>query len=194
MRRIATTVVALMLLWMGAAGAQQAKPDSGGFRVKPTLNFYLALEIWPDVGADDDSKLGFGIGGTIGVAFVVNDTRLVVGPHFGYNLWTANYSSKPNSYTQSVTFGMADVGAELEFTMDNLVLYLGKGTSTMAGSMLLDDGTTFRYPGLDGEQFSYNTVGVGYVSKRFTLGMLHTSYPGAAKDASRLEVRLALGF
>jgi hypothetical protein len=191
MKRIAMLLATLSFAGV-AAGAQQ-KPDSGAFGVRFAGNLYIAPQIWPDIGADDDQKVGVGLGGMLGLALVIDDTRLGVGPHFGYNIWTANYSSKPNSATQSVTFAMLDAGLELAFSMDDFVIFLGKGTSTMEAYMLLDSGSEFRYPGLDGEKFGYQTVGVGFTMKRFILGIVHTSYDDAAKDASRLEIRLAIG-
>ena len=50
-----------------------------------------------------------------------------------------------------------------------------------------------RVAGLDGEKYDYNTVGVGFRMKKLVLGIVHTSYADAAKDASRTEIRLAVG-
>ena len=75
----------------------------------------------------------------------------------------------------------------------DIVVYLGKGTSEMEAYMILDNGDKVFYPGLNGEEFDYNTVGFGFVFRKFTLGILHTSYDGAASDASRAEVRFSFG-
>lgn len=175
-------------------GTPAAPVDSSWFKIRLTGNFYAAFENWPDVGAEDDPKFGFGLGGMFGAAFIVDDMRLAIGPHMGYNIWTADYSQKPSSATQSVTIAMADLGWEMQMAFDDLAIYLGKGTATMEAYMVLDNGDEVAYPGLDGEEFGYQTVGIGFKMRRVTLGIAHTSYDDNAVDASRLEIRFSIGF
>ena len=172
-------------------------PDSGeGSRFALGYNLYLSPQLWPEVGAEDDPKFGFGVGGMIGVAWIWGDMKIVAGPHMSYNMWTADYSDKPASATQSVSFGMADVGAELLFHFDeSMGLWMGAGTSTMDASMLLDNGDTYYYPGLHQASFPYKSVGVSFkFAKKFRFGIGVTQYEGAAEDATRAEFRLGLGY
>lgn len=190
------TMLAFLLMTAGAVGSANAqeKPDQkSGIKFGLTGNLYLAPQNWPDIGQADDQKFGLGVGGMIGLGLKVDDMRVGVGPHMSYNVWTADYSQKSNSATRSVTFGMADVGLEGHAFFDNMGVYLGKGTSTMDGYMTLDNGDQFRYPGLDGEKFGYQNVGIGFLFRKMTLVVMHTSYDDAAVDASRLELRIGLG-
>ncbi|HEX7938192.1 MAG TPA: hypothetical protein VF483_04320 [Gemmatimonadaceae bacterium] len=194
MKRVAAVLVMVAIALGGAEPirAQQQKADSG-VRLGLAGNLYIAPEIWPDIGAKDDQKVGVGFGAMLGVALQIDNTRLGIGPHFGYNLWTADYSHKPNTATKSVSFGMQDAGLEMGLTMDNMIVMLGTGTSTMDALMTLDNGSDYRYPGLDKEKFGYNTVGVGFVNGRFVLSLVYTSYRGGAKDASHMGFRLGFG-
>lgn len=74
-------------------------------------------------------------------------------------------------------------------------LHFPTGPATMDASMLLDNGDSFYYPRLDGEQFSYLSAGVTFtVGQRFRLGFGVTQYEEAARDANRVELRFGIGY
>lgn len=197
MRRL-VAVAALVGLAYTALPAQDKPetPAQGGSRFAVAWNAYASPQIWPDIGADDDHKFGIGFGGMLGLAWIWDDLVIAVGPHLSYQLWTANYSQKPNSATQSVSFGMADAGIEAVFHFDEKSgFWAGSGMSTMDASMLLENGDTFRYPGLDGAEFSYLTAGFTFtMASRVRLGFGVTQYEKAARDANRIELRLGVGY
>lgn len=197
MRRL-VAVAALVGLAFTSVSAQ-GKPGTeakGGSRFAVAWNAYASPQVWPDVGAEDDQKFGIGFGGMVGLAWIWGDLVIAVGPHLSYQMWTANYTAKPNSATQSVTFGMADAGIEALFHFDEKTgFWAGTGTSTMDASMLLDNGDTFYYPGLDGEQFSYLSAGVTFkLAQRIRLGFGVTQYEEAARAANRVELRAGFGY
>lgn len=181
---------------LGAQSKGTAPDTSSGSRFALGYNLYLSPQLWPEVGADDDPKFGLGLGGMIGIAWIWGDLKIVAGPHLSYNMWTADYSGKPASATQSVSFGMADAGLELLFHFDSTMgFWAGTGNSTMDASMLLDNGSTFYYPGLHQQSFPYKSVGVNFrVAKRFRFGIGVTQYEGAAEDATRAEFRFGIGY
>lgn len=197
MRRL-IALLALVSLASTSLQAQQkpAADTASGSRFALGWNAYLSPQIWPDIGMDDDHKLGIGFGGMIGIAWIWDDLVIAVGPHLSYQMWTADYSQKPNSATQSVTIGMADAGLEAVFHFDkSMGFWAGTGSSTMDASMLLENGDTFYYPGLNGEQFSYLSAGFTFtVGQKFRLGFGVTQYEEAARDANRVELRFGLGY
>lgn len=176
----------------GPAGA-----DATGSKFIFGANLYLSPQAWPNIGQDDDPKFGVGFGGMLGVGWQWDELVMLFGPHISYQMWTADYSQKPNSATQSVTIGMADVGVEAIFHFDkSMGFWMGAGSSTMDASMLLDNGDTFYYPGLDGEQFGYLSAGVTFkVGRLLRFGLGVTQYnEDAARDANRVEFRLGFGY
>ena len=184
-------------LAMGSLEAQQTPAaDSGGSRFAFGWNLYASPQIWPDIGADDDHKIGLGLGGMFGLAWIWDEMVILVGPHLSYQFWTANYSNKPNSATESVTIGMADAGLEAVFHFDeSMGFWAGTGSSTMDASMLLENGDTFYYPGLNGEQFNYLSAGLTFkLGQRWRFGFGVTQYEKAARDANRVELRLGMGY
>ncbi len=198
MRRsmIVVALLAGLATTLSAQASGTAPDTSSGSRFAFGYNLYLSPQMWPEVGADDDPKFGLGLGGMIGVAWIWGDMKIVAGPHMSYNMWTADYSNKPNSATQSVSFGMADVGAEILLHFDdNMGFWMGAGSSTMDASMLLDNGTTFYYPGLHQASFPYKSVGVTFrLGRKARFGLGVTKYDGAADDATRAEFRLGIGY
>jgi len=197
MRRL-VAIAALVSLACTSLQAQQrpAADTASGSRFALAWNAYLTPQIWPDIGADDDQKFGIGFGGMLGIAWIWDDLVIGVGPHLSYQMWSADYSGKPNSATQSISIGMADAGIELIGQFDkSMGFWAGTGSATMDASMLLENGDTFYYPGLDGEQFSYLAFGLTFkAGQRFRFGFGVTQYEEAAQDANRVEIRFGLGY
>ena len=157
-------------------------------------NIYIAMQGWSKVGDDSDSKIGIGAGGMIGLALSFDSSMtFAVGPHFSYNSWTADYSKKANSFTESVALNMQDTGLELSLVFDGMGVYMGAGKSKMEHFMILTNGTKVPYYGLDGKTTDYTSVGFTFALSPFFVGAGYTSYAGFAKDASRVEFRLGLG-
>ena len=205
MQRVVALLAALGLA-AGSLGAQQpsapqtptpADTAAKGSRFIFGYNLYVSPQAWPNIGEDDDPKFGLGFGGMIGLGWRWAELVLMVGPHIGYSMWTADYSQKPMSATDRVNIGMADAGLEATFHFDEKMgFWAGAGTSTMDASMVLDNGDTFYYPGLDGEQFSYLSAGLTFKFGRIgRFGFGVTQYPDkAARDANRVEFRLGIGY
>jgi len=157
-------------------------------------NLYVALQGWSKVGDGTDAKIGMGVGGMLGFALSFDSSMtFAVGPHFSYNSWTADYSKKAHSFTESVALNMQDTGLELSLVSDDMGVYLGAGKSKMEHFMILTGGTKVPYYGLDGETTDYKSVGVTFSISPFIAGIGYHSYAGFAKDASRVEFRLGLG-
>ena len=157
-------------------------------------NLYFALQNWTKVGDGTDPKIGIGLGGTIGIGLNLDSSMTVaVGPHFAYNAWGANYSEKANSYTESVTLNMQDVGLELSLVWDDISIFMGAGESKMEHFMTLTDGQKIPYYGLDGRSANYTTVGFTFAMAPFLIGANVHSYADFAKDVSRIEFRVGLG-
>jgi hypothetical protein len=156
-------------------------------------NLYIALQGWSKVGDGSDSKIGFGVGGMIGLELGIDSSMtFAVGPHFSYNAWSADYSNKPQSFTESVTLNMQDTGLELSLIIDDFGVYLGAGKSKMEHFMTLKTGTKVPYYGLDGKTTDYTNAGFTIGLSHIFFGAGYTSYAGFAKDASRFELRLGL--
>lgn len=156
-------------------------------------NLYAALENWSKVGDGSDSKIGFGAGGMIGLALSFDSTMtFAAGPHFSYNAWSADYSKKPQSFTQTVVLNMEDTGIELSLVFDDIGVFMGAGKSKMEHYMTLTSGTKVPYYGLDGKTTNYTSVGITFTLAPLFIGAGYTSYADFAKDASRLEIRIGL--
>jgi hypothetical protein len=156
-------------------------------------NIYAALENWSKVGDDSDSKIGMGAGGMLGLALSFDSTMtFAVGPHFAYNAWTADYSQKAQSFTETVVLNMEDTGVELSLVFDDIGVFMGVGKSKMEHYMTLKGGTKVPYYGLDGKSTDYKSVGFTFAISPFFIGAGYTSYADFAKDASRLEIRFGL--
>lgn len=197
MRRLMATLALLSLASVPLHAQQRPASDTAsGSRLALGWNVYASPQIWPDIGDDEDHKIGFGFGGMLGIMWIWDELVIGVGPHISYQAWTADYSRKPNSATQSVTIGMADAGVEAVFHFDeSMGFWAGSGVSTMDASMLLENGDTFYYPGLDGEQFSYLSAGFTFkAGKLFRWGFGVTQYEKVARDANRIEIRFGLGY
>jgi hypothetical protein len=156
-------------------------------------NLYVAPQGWSRVGDGKDSKVGFGLGGMIGLALDFDSSMtFAVGPHFAYNAWTADYSNKSQSFTENVVLNMEDTGIELSLLFEDIGIFMGTGTSKMEHYMTLKTGTKVAYEGLDGRTTSYTTAGFTFNLSHFFVGAGYHSYAGFAKDASRVEFRLGM--
>jgi len=105
-KRIGLLILLSSCVFGGIASAQEVADQ--GVKFAYGGDAYLALQNWPKVGMADDSKMGFGFGGSIGIGAQVDDMKILIGPHLGYSRWSADYSHKPNSATDSVYVEMAD--------------------------------------------------------------------------------------
>jgi hypothetical protein len=154
-------------------------------------DIYLALENWQNVGAADDSKMGFGVGADFGIGMKVLDMKLLVGPHIGYNKWTQDYSNKTNSATSSVYVSMLDTGMVLMADFDDFILKLGAGSGQL-GMGFTVNGKTYNYT-QDGTSYAYQSVNIGFNFKPMVLGFGVTTY-SELKAANRCEFMIGIGF
>jgi hypothetical protein len=152
---------------------------------------YLSLENWSNVGAQDDSKMGIGIAGDLGIGIKMDDMKILVGPHLGYNSWTQDYSNKAHSVTSSVYVSMMDTGMVLIADMDDFVMKLGVGSSTLGMGYTVGN-QTYKYP-TSGTTYGYKYVGFGFNMKPLIFGIGFTTY-SELKAANRCEFSIGVGF
>ena len=168
-----------------------------GIRLKIVGNLYIAPENWKKVGDGQDSKFGYGLGGMLGLGLKIDDILLGVGPHFGVNRWSADYSHKSQSATSSVYVELADYGIEGVFYMwfgsSKMSIILGSGETEISSGYVVN-GKTYMYPGLDRAKEKYHSVGIGFCMGKFEIAPVYVTYTGVAKDAERLEIRLGIAF
>lgn len=155
-------------------------------------DFYMALQNWSDVGMADDSKFGFGFGASFGIGVRLDDTTFLIGPHIAMNRWSADYSDKANSATDSVYVEMYDTGLQVTMKFDDLFLSIGKGDSEIASGMIVN-GSDIKYP-YDGDTYGYSAVSVGFTMDNFLIGLGAVTYDGYAKYCDRAEIQLGLMF
>ncbi len=155
-------------------------------------DFYLALQNWSDVGMADDSKMGFGFGVNLGFGVRLDDTTFLIGPHLAMNRWSADYSDKANSATDSVYVEMYDTGLQVSMLFDDLYLSVGKGSSEIASGYIVN-GTDYRYA-YDGDTYDYSQVSLGMKTNGFMIGLGAVSYDGYAKYCNRAELQLGFAF
>jgi hypothetical protein len=174
-----------------AKPAEQANKNSGiSFALGGDL--YLALENWSRVGTSGDSKMGVGFGGMIGAGLRIDEMKVIVGPHASYNRWSADYSQKAQSATDSVYVTMSDTGVEFKAHFDDLFIQLGTGSSKIGSGMIVS-GKDIQYP-YSGEGYTYKSVGIGGKFDAIMLAVNATSYSGYAQYANRIEFILGLAF
>ncbi len=169
-----------------------AETSSNGIDFAVGGDAYFALQNWPDVGMPDDTKLGYGFGGSIGVGVQIDEMKFLVGPHIGISEWTADYSHKPNSITDSVYVSMADMGMQVTMEFDDVIISMGSGSSTISSGYKVN-GVDYKYAYND-ESYPYSTVFLGFKSDIWMLGVGMVNYKGYAKDASRVDFRLGVTF
>jgi len=163
-----------------------------GVRLAYGGDAYLALQNWPKIGMASDPKMGFGFGVNIGIGAQIDDMKILVGPHLGYSRWSADYSNKPNSATDSVYVEMADTGLQFTAIFDDIVMAVGKGNSTISSGYIVN-GRDIRY-NYDGNSYPYSTVSIGFKMDMFLFSIGVVNYQGYAKDASRADFRLGVVF
>ena len=163
----------------------------GGVKLAYGGDAYLALQNWSDVGMKDDSKMGFGFGANFGIGMQVDDMKLLVGPHLGYSRWSADYSNKPNSATDSVYVEMADTGLQFTAVFDDILMSAGKGSSTISSGYVVN-GRTIKY-NYDGKSYPYSMVSIGFKMDAFLFSIGSVSYDGLSA-ANRTDFRLGIAF
>jgi hypothetical protein len=101
--RIGFLILLIFCMSGGVASAQEVSSASADQGVKFAYggDVYFALQNWSKVGMSNDSKMGYGFGGSYGLGVQVDDMKILIGPHLGYSSWSADYSSKSNSVTCS---------------------------------------------------------------------------------------------
>jgi len=193
-RRVGFIIILTSCMFGGVASAQEVSGGAADQGIKFAYggDAYFALQNWSKVGMADDSKMGFGFGGSIGVGAQVDDMKILIGPHLGYSRWSADYSHKPNSATDSVYVEMADVGLQFTAIFDDIVMAVGKGNSTISSGYIVN-GRDIRY-NYDGQSYPYSTVSIGFKMDMFLLSIGVVNYQGYAKDASRTDFRLGVMF
>jgi len=155
-------------------------------------HIFMALQNWSRVGATDDSKIGYGLGGTVGLGYRFDDSRFLVGPQFWYNKWEQNYSKKSQSITSSVYVAMKDVGFALLADFDDVFLEIGGGSSGISSAMTVN-GQEIAYA-YSGDSYTYTAVNLGLKMNPFVLGIGLKNYSGYAKYANHFNFMLGLGF
>lgn len=191
MRRFGVALLAAYLGSTPALAEDASATDSGmGFAMGGEL--YIALQNWPDVGAPSDTKMGFGFGGGLGLGLHIDEMKFLVGPHFAMNRWSADYSNKPNSATDSIYVEMADAGMQVSMEFDDILISLGKGTSEITSGMIVN-GSDIRYS-YSGNRYNYSAVSIGmkFDSLMFSIGSV--SYEGFARYCNRADFRLGVVF
>lgn len=171
--------------------------DKNWLKLKLVGNLYIAPENWSKVGMSDDSKIGLGLGGMLGLGLKIDDMIIGVGPHIGINRWEANYSKKAQSATSSVFYELMDTGIEGVFVMNfgksKMAIILGKGKTDISSGYVVG-GQTIPYPETDNKTEDYTNVGIAFYLGKIQIAPNYVSYTGVIKDAERLEIRLGFAF
>jgi hypothetical protein len=193
-KRIGFIILLIYCVFAGAAFAQDvpSSPPDEGMKFAYGGDAYIALQNWSDIGTAGDTKMGFGFGGTFGVGAQIDDMKILIGPHLGFSRWSADYSNKPNSATDSVYVEMADTGLQFTAIFDDIVMAVGKGESTISSGYVVN-GRTIKY-GYDGNVYPYSTVSIGFKMDMLMFGIGVVNYQGYAKYASRTDFRLGIAF
>ena len=170
---------------------QPAKEE--GIMLAFGVDLYLALQNWSDAGMSDDQKFGYGVGTSLGIGMKIDNMKFLIGPHFAMSRWEADYSQKPNSYTESIYVRVTDLGAQASMYFERLFISFGKGSSTVDTGMILKSGEDIEYPH-SGDSYSYYDVVIGYNFNPFAIGIGFVSYDGIAESCNRGEIRLGLRY
>ena len=126
---------------------------------------------------------------SIGIS-IDESMKVIVGPRIAYSMWSADYSDKPQSATQSVYVHMQDAGIGVHAEFDDMWLQFGTGTSEITSGMMVG-GNDIQY-GFSGDQYTYYNVGLGYKSGIFSLGIGFTSYTDYAQYCDHMSFILGL--
>lgn len=193
--RLVLVMTAFLLLPVTSAlfaqTAQKAPVKQEGIKLALGGDLYLSPQIWSDIGAKDDTKFGIGLGMGMGMGIRIDESKFLIGPHIGLSRWSADYSQKTNSATESVYVEMADVGLQVTVDFGDMFVSFGKGTSEISSGYVVN-GKDIKY-NYDGNTYPYSSVALGFKSSGFILGFGCTSYSGYAKHCNRAEFLLGLG-
>ena len=178
--------VMIILVLLGVSTAvSQLQVGFGG-------ELHVGLQVWSKVGAESDPKVGFGLGGIVGVGIAFDSTdKFIIGPVYGMSRWSADYSDKPQSATSSVYVEMSEPGAGFMAIFDDVYITVATGKATIGSGMMVS-GKDIKYP-YDGDQYTFYQVGLGYKMGIFLVGVGFTSYTGYANYCDHLEIRLGMG-
>lgn len=192
-KRFSLLILLASCMFGGGAMAQDVSTSTPDQGVKFVYggDAYLALQNWSNVGMADDSKMGFGFGGSVGLGAQVDDMKILVGPHLGYSRWSADYSNKPYSATDSVYVEMADTGLQFTAIFDDIAMALVKGESTISHAYVIN-GVDYKYS-VDGKSYPYSMVSIGFKMDMFLFSIGSVSYDGLSA-ANRTDFRLGLMF
>jgi hypothetical protein len=163
------------------------KKQGVGFGLRGGL--FANLEIWDQLQGDPDSKIGFGLNGTLAAGINIdNDMYIGVGPLFGVNFWSQ--SQKIDKIETSTTWNVMDVGGNLVFGFDDMYIMMGAGSATVsltatAGS----DSKTVEMP----ESAPYKRVSLGW-GDGIGFGISYVSYSDWAQPLSRFEINVGWSF
>lgn len=192
-KRFGLAILLVSCMFGGVASAQDVSSGATDEGVKLAYggDAYLALQNWSNVGMSDDSKMGFGFGGSIGLGAQVDDMKILVGPHLGYSRWSADYSNKPNSATDSVYVEMADAGLQFTAIFGDIFMALVKGESTISHAYVIN-GVDYKYS-VDGKSYPYSMVSIGFKMDMFLFSIGSVSYDGLSA-ANRTDFKLGVMF
>ncbi len=162
---------------------------------KEGVSFGLAAGIWANLGLWDqlkgnpDSRLGFGLMGTLLAGIAIDDEMFIgVGPHFGGNFWSQ--SKQIAGYNTTATINVADVGPNFGFAFDGMYAVIGFGSGSVSVTATVGGSSeTVKIP----NTASYSRIMIGFGSG-FSYGISYVSYSGWAKHLSRGEINLGYTF
>jgi len=165
----------------------QAPTQDEGIQFAVGGQLFVSPQIWNNL-ETDKSKLGFGLAGTLVAGIQIDDAIFGVGPHLGYSFWSNSETIAGRTATSTTNVG--DYGINIVSVWDDLYILIGLGgaevsvTATVGG-----DSETVRLP----EDASYQRVGFGWVDT-FAFGLSYVSYRNWARNLSRFEINLGVGF
>lgn len=162
---------------------------------KEGVSFGLAAGIWANLGLWDqlkgepDSRLGFGIMGTLLAGIAIDDEMFIgAGPHFGGSFWSQN--KKVLGYNTSTSINITDIGPNIGFAFDGMYAIVGFGSASVGVTVKVDNlSETVEAP----ESVSYSRIMIGFGSG-FSYGLSYVSYSDWAKHLSRGEINLGYTF
>lgn len=153
---------------------------------------YFGLQNWSRVGSTGDSKMGFGFGGDLLAGAKIDETlKVYAGPHIGLNRWSADYSGKAYSATDSVYVNMNDMGVVMLMDFNDTYFHLGAGSSTISSAMVVG-GKEIEY-NYSGRSYDYKSFGIGIRYESMLLGLSGVQYDGFASAADRVEFNFGWG-
>lgn len=181
------------------AGLQKTDPIVSAENSQPKTkiifmgNFYLAPENWSKL-EPSDAKLGFGLGGMIGLGLKRENLMLGLGPHFGVNRWQTSFftSPVPNAFIDLYDMGIEGVFSML-FDRNKISIIFGTGKAQF-DSGYSSGGDPNINVGMSKAEEDYTNIGFGWGMGKLNIAPTWVMYSGVAKNVSRFEMRIGIAF